>query len=116
MIQATAPELAVYNVLVKLIGIENFTFQSAFLGGRQSPGGVIGDFYIPSLALIISILGIYWHYQKPERMAQDEAQNLALSAQGIKTIYIDEEDAMRNAVYYVQEALEFNDHSKLTRG
>ena len=107
---ATKPEIAVHEALTKL-GID-FEFQYPFLGGRTSKGGLISDFYIPSLKLIISVVSRYWHWGNPERRITDRMQNEIMASQGYTTIYIDEEAANRNALYYVREALKFRDHSK----
>jgi len=105
------PEVKVYNALVKL-GI-SFDFQSAQLGGRQELGGMVLDFYIPDLYLGINVQSEYYHYGNPERIAIDKTQKAILETMGIKVIYIDEEDALRNAVYYVKEALAGRDHSRM---
>ena len=110
---ASTPEKAVYGALKK-IGID-FIFQSSQLGGRNTRGGAIVDFLIPSLSLAINIQSFFWHYGNPDRIAQDRMQQLALEGQGITVIYIDEEDALRNVTYYVEEALQFRDHSRMTR-
>ena len=112
--ELTSPELAVYKVLVKLVGEGNFQYQTPFMGGRMLPGGVIADFYIPYLSLIISVIGVYWHRTR-ERRGQDEMQRMALLSRGITTIYIDEEDANKNAYFYVSEALKLISHSSVIR-
>ncbi len=104
----TRPELAVYNALTKL-GIE-FEFQSKMLGGREVKGGLIADFYLPSHSLVISVVGLYWHLQSDTK-ARDILQRIALESEGIRTIYIDEDDANKNATWYVQEAMRGVDHS-----
>jgi len=100
MQQASQPEMAVYHALVKLIGEESFTFQ-------------LSDFHIPRLSLVISVIGIY--YGNPDTLAIDTSQRLALEGQGIRTIYIDEDAALRNANYYTAEALEYRSHNLLAR-
>lgn len=109
---ASTPELAVLGVLKKLE--VDFIFQSNQLGGRNVRGGAVVDFLIPSLSLVINIQSFFWHYGNPDRIAQDRMQQLALEGQGITVIYIDEEDVLRNARYYVEEALQFRDHSRMT--
>ncbi len=109
----STPELAVYGALKKL-GVD-FVFQSSQLGGRNVRGGAIVDFLIPSLSLAINVQSFYWHYGNPDRIAQDRMQQLALEGQGITVIYIDEEDILRNVDYFVREALQFRDHSRMTR-
>ncbi|MFA5937266.1 MAG: hypothetical protein WC822_05335 [Candidatus Paceibacterota bacterium] len=106
---ATKPEQAIYSALLKL-GIV-FEFQSKMMGGRTVRGGVVADFYIPEYALVIACQGEYWH-SSPDRMAQDAMQRVSLESSGIKVIYIDALDALRNPTYYCQEALRGISHSK----
>ncbi len=105
---ATIPEMKVASILDKK-GI-NYEFQRSFMGGRESAGGSISDFYLPYLSLIISVLGIYWHIS-PTNRARDSLQRESLSGFGITTIYITDEQISRNATFYVEEALELRDHS-----
>ena len=110
---ASDAERAVYGALTRS-GV-GFIFQSSQLGGRAHRGGAILDFYIPSLMLGINVQS-YWHYNFPERLAQDRLQQAALEGRGIRMIYIDRVDVLRDADYYVAEALQFRDHSLMTRG
>ena len=110
-LEGTAPEMAVYGALKKLK--IPFIFQSSQLGGRQTSGGAVLDFRISYLNLGINVQSFYWHYSNPERVAQDKLLRIALEGQGIIVIYIDEEDALRDADYYVEEALKYNDHSMM---
>ncbi len=110
--QATKPELAVMNALIKLK--IDFEFQSSFFGGRLQRGGAVADFVIPSLSLVINVQSSYWHYGNPERMAEDRMQQVAYETQGYRVIYIDEEDALKNATYFVSEALRGIDHSRMS--
>ena len=112
IIGMTAPEKAVYGAL-KQLQIP-FEFQSSFFGGRIQRGGVIADFYIRTLSLIISVLGTYWHYDRG-RLGKDLVQRTALEGEGVRVIFIDEEAAISNATYYVQQALMGLDHSRLSR-
>lgn len=106
----TIPEYYVYRVLIrKKI---DFDYQSSQLGGRAERGGAVIDFMIISLGIAISVSSSYWHYGRPEVRVSDRAQREALEAQGITVIFIDEEDILRNAWFYVSEALERRDHSK----
>ena len=107
---ATKPERVIYSVLTKM-GIQ-FTFQSKFFGGRTVRGGIIADFYLPTYSLVISVLGEYYHYEK-NRLAIDILQRTALEGDGIHVIFIDEEDALKNPKYYIEEAIRGFDHSKL---
>jgi len=107
----TLPEFLVFRELTRL-RIE-FEFQSSQLGGRQEKGGAILDFYIPSMNLGINIMSHYWHYGRPEGIVNDKLQREMLLASGIDIVYVDEEDLLRNAKYYVTEALAGNDYSRM---
>jgi hypothetical protein len=109
----TLPEYLVYQALIKLGYDGRFEFQSSQYGGRVFKGGVVLDFYIPEESLAINIQGEYWHYAFPSRIAQDKIQRATLAVRGITLIWIDESDCLRNAVYFVREALRFVDHSKM---
>ncbi len=114
----TTPELAVYGALVRL-GFkpgEDFEFQSAQFGGREIKGGLVADFRLYLPRIIINVQSQYWHYGNSGRMAQDRLQQLALESAGWHVVYIDEEDALRDVMYYVREALAGRDHSRMTRG
>lgn len=109
----TIPEYLVYHALVrKKI---DFEYQSSKMGGRLERGGSVLDFWIPSYNLAINIASVYWHYGRPEARISDQLQREALEAQGIRIVYIDEEDVLRNASYYVDEALQGIDHSRMRR-
>ena len=109
----STPEWAIYWALTILkVG---FTYQSPQMGGRLAKGGAILDFEIPSLNLAINVTSKYWHYRTtPGRMA-DELQRATLEGRGIRVIFIDEMDALRNPIFYTREALKFRDHSVFGR-
>ena len=88
----------------------SFVFQKSFLGGRTTTGGLVADFYLPGYSMVISVLGTYWH-STPEVRAKDIVQKLALASDGIATIFILEVDIMRNASYYIIEALRGISHA-----
>jgi multisubunit Na+/H+ antiporter MnhB subunit len=108
MTTRTLPELAVRYELTRL-GIY-YEEQVPFFGGREAAGGAVTDFYIPAYALVLSVIGIYWH-ESPARRAQDLLQRIALFSVGIFTVYITDEQINRNVRYYVEEALQYRDHS-----
>ena len=117
----TAPELVVYNSLVRL-GYKldvDFTFQSVQFGGRIERGGQVVDFFFsnpPDLA--ISVLGEYFHYiLRGGSRAHDLAARAQLAGEGVTLIFIDEADLMGSqAEWFVREALQYRDHSRLGRG
>ena len=109
---ANKPEFIVAQTLESM-GI-SYIFQQPFLGGNLEKGGLISDFYLPEYALIISILGEYYHYEM-NRIVQDKIQATAVHSMGINTIFIDEEQVLTDPRFYIEEALKGIDHSKLAR-
>ncbi len=109
----TRPEYAIYQALVRLK--VDFEYQSSKLGGRLDRGGAVLDFYIGSLNIGISVMSEFWHYGRPEAIANDRMQRLALEAMGLQMIYIDEADALRSPFFYTKEALAGRDHSRMSR-
>ena len=105
---ATLPEFLVGKELDRL-GI-SYQFQRPFLGGRTQSGGLIADFYIASLSILISVLGTYWH-SSPSVRAKDILQRIAILSQGIQTIFIREEDVLKRPRHFVGQALLGNDLS-----
>jgi hypothetical protein len=88
------------------------------MGGRLQKGGVVIDFLFsdpPDLA--INVQGIYFHYgMGPEVRGRDIMAREQLASQGLRLIFIDEDDLMEDARYYVSQALEYRDHSRLSKG
>lgn len=116
-IVATKPEWCVYWALQRLgktPGVD-FSFQSSQQGGRLDLGGAVLDFMLYNPPFIgINVQGIYWHYQfGGERRAHDRMVRLMIESYGYHLIYIDEDDAIRNPIYYTQEALAGRDHSRM---
>ncbi len=112
----TAPEFAVFQALNRLGFRDRFEFQSSKFGGRATRGGLVLDFWIPSLGVALPISGEYWHYERAGQVARDLIQRQQLESSGITAVFIDEDDAMQNADFFVSDALRGIDHSKLTRG
>jgi len=110
----TFPEYLVWRELTRM-KIE-FEYQASELGGRQERGGAILDFFIPSLGLGINVNSTYWHYGRPNARQLDRLQREQLEASGIRMVYVDEEDLLRNAHYYVSEALAGHDYSLASQG
>ena len=118
--QATTPERLVLVELERLGLIEgvDFTFQTSRLGGRPDKGGLVIDFLFsnpPNLA--ISVQGRYWHYEQGgQAQGRDLIMREIMEGQGVTVIFIDEDDLNDDAAFYVREALQFVDHSRVTRG
>ncbi len=113
------PEWLVFTTLLELgkkPGID-FVFQSAYQGGRLSKGGLVLDFlfYNPP-GLVVNVQGEYYHYlQGTGTIVRDVLTREQLAGEGITLIFIDAEDVIRDRKFYVREALQFKDHSKLSR-
>lgn len=67
---------------------------------------------IDGTQIAIEVQGLHWHYELGfEKIAQDRVRRTELIAAGWVVIQIDEDDALRDPVYYVREALNGRDHS-----
>jgi len=96
----------------------DFTYQSPLLGGRMTKGGGVLDFEFtnpPDLA--VNIQGVYYHYEfGVDQKARDVMTRVQMAGQGITLIFIDEDDLLEDPAYYVREALNYRDHSRMARG
>ena len=116
----TEPERLCYNALIQLGKIPgtDFSFQTSLMGGRLERGGLIVDFTFtnpPDLA--ISVLGVYFHYRLGGGTeSRDLMTRELLAGQGIVLVFIDENDLIDDARYYVEQALQYSDHSALATG
>jgi adenosylcobinamide amidohydrolase len=104
------PEYYVNWALVKLN--QEFYYQYSMWGGTTERGGAILDFYLPEIAIVINVQGTYWH-SSAETEVKDALQKLRLESEGLILIYIDEEDARSNPVYYVKEAMQGISHARI---
>jgi hypothetical protein len=88
------------------------------MGGRLDKGGIVLDFVFsnpPDLA--VNIQGVYYHYEfGVEVKARDLMARAMMAGQGISLIFVDDDDLIRDAVYYCREALNYQDHSQLGGG
>ena len=117
----SVPEFMVFTSLVntfkKVPGLD-FSYQSERMGGRLDKGGLIIDFIFndpPDLA--INVQGEYYHYGKGKFVMQNDIMiRQILAGQGLDLIFIDENDILKDVDYYVREALNKKDHSKLGGG
>jgi len=118
--EGSLPEYLAFTALLKLgkdPGVD-FTYQTPLMGGRMTKGGAVIDFEFtnpPDLA--INIQGVYYHYEfGVEQKARDIITRAQLAGQGITLVFIDEDDIMQDPEYYVKEALNYRDHSRMVRG
>jgi len=118
--EGSMPEYVAYQTFVRL-GKEpgqDFTYQSPLLGGRLDKGGFVLDFLFtnpPDLA--VNVQGVYYHYEfGVEVKARDIMARAGLAGQNITLIFIDDEDLLKDPMYYCRQALNYRDHSRLGGG
>ena len=118
--EGSLPEYVAYQTFIEL-GLEpgkDFTYQSPLMGGRLDKGGLIIDFMFsepPDLA--VNVQGVYYHYEfGVESKARDMMARASLAGQNITLIFIDDDDLMKDRMYYCREALNYQDHSRLGGG
>jgi very-short-patch-repair endonuclease len=112
--RGTLPEWAIYwaHLQLKLKENEDFTYQFQF---SLAPNGV--DFFELDLQIAIEIQGLYWHYGLGAAKQDSDLERKArIEAFGIQVVGIDEDDALRDPLYYLKEARVGHDHSRGTMG
>ena len=123
--QGTLSEWLVFRELTdtyKQKAGDDFTFQTRLsttggLPGRLEIGGLIADFLFEARFLIITPLSEYSHYRIGPGAILDEAANrLALTGMGYTVIYIDSDPLLKDPSFYVGEALQQRDYSRLAQG
>jgi len=118
--EGSVPEYIAYQTFVRLGKQpgQDFTYQSPLMGGRLDKGGFVIDFLFsdpPDLA--VNIQGVYYHYEfGVEVRARDVMARAGLAGQNLTLIFIDDEDLLKDPMYYCREALNYRDHSRLGGG
>tara|TARA_R100000306_G_C4350119_1_gene129683 strand:+ start:540 stop:935 length:396 start_codon:yes stop_codon:yes gene_type:complete len=111
------PEWMFYASLVELGYQPNqdFTYQSALMGGRLDKGGLVIDFLFnnpPNLA--VNVQGVYYHYELGASIqSRDILARQALAGQGITLVFVDEDDLLEDPLGVTKEALNYRDSSRL---
>jgi hypothetical protein len=118
--EGSIPEYVAYTTFIEL-GLDpgrDFSYQSPLLGGRLDKGGFVIDFIFsepPDLA--VNVQGVYYHYEfGVEARARDIMARASLAGQNISLVFIDDDDLLRDRMYYCREALRYQDHSRLGGG
>lgn len=112
-------ESIAFNELIAIGLVEgiDFTFQTSLRGGRVEKGGLVIDFLFTNPPfLAINVNGIYFHYSNQfvqEASARDIIAREVLASEGIKLIFIDGDNLKDNPRFYVEQALQGIDHSRL---
>ncbi len=92
----------------------DFSFQSGFFGGRSTFGGIIVDFImIDGSRIGMDIQGEHWHYGQSEMIAEAILRRARMESYGWTLVFVDGDDIRSNPVYYVREALNGVDHSRV---
>ena len=118
--EGSVPEYVAYQAFVRLGKQpgQDFTYQSPLMGGRLDKGGFVLDFLFtdpPDLA--VNVQGVYYHYEfGVEAQARDVMARASLAGQNITLVFIDDEDLLKDPMYYCREALNYRDHSRLGGG
>jgi hypothetical protein len=112
----TKPEWSVFWGLQKngLVEGIDFTYLARLPGVGAGYYSQV-DFLMPYYFIGIEVQGKYWHYgQGTQKIMSDQMRVALFAGQGIEIIFIDEEDANSDPIYYVKEALRGIDHSHVT--
>ena len=115
----SGPEYLCWQALLKL-GLKpniDFEYQSQLAGGRLNKGGRVIDFLIfnpPDIA--INVQGVFYHYEKGAAVTQSDILTREfLATEGIKLIFVDEDDLIDDARAIVADALAGIDRSRSGR-
>ncbi len=113
------PEWAIFwaHLTKKWRQDEEFRYQSAFMGGRVQLGGAVVDFVEYTAPIAINVQGTYYHLERGSQIIQkDLTLRSLLAVYGVQLILVDEPDALRNPLHFLNEALAGRDHSVSVRG
>lgn len=82
---------------------------------EEAPKGV--DFFERDLNMAIEIQGLYWHYGLgAQKQLSDLERKIRIEALGVTVIFIDEDDAIADPVFFLREARSGIDHSRAGTG
>lgn len=112
------PEWAIYWAHTVLGLKEHVDFE--YLGKvpyASGSGWTQIDFMELDLNIGIEVQGTFWHYQfSVNQEAMDRDRRIRLESMGLTVIFIDENDALTDPVYYTHEARLGRDHSLVGMG
>jgi hypothetical protein len=114
------PEWAVYwaHGAIGLREGQDFEYLSYAGGFINANGPAQFDFYEFDVQVAIEIQGIYWHYEfgGKDKTSQDAERRIRAESVGITLVYIDEDDALADPIYFLRQARAGVDRSRVTRG
>ena len=113
----SVPEYICFVTLIKLGKSPDidFTSQNQMAGGRLQKGGRVIDFlFLNPPDLAINVQGQFYHYEKGAALRQSDVLTREfLATEGIKLIFIDEDDLTTSPESVVRDALRYIDRSRL---
>jgi very-short-patch-repair endonuclease len=111
--KATEPEWAIYWAHGQLGLFEGLDFAYQELNFAHSTLSASIDFMEFDPPLAIEIQGLFSHYKLGvAKLVADMDRRMLLESLGFPVIFIDEDDAEKDPVFYLNEALKGIDHSK----
>jgi hypothetical protein len=117
--RGTRPEWAIFwaHLFLRLKEGEDFEYIPRLGNVQGNVKGVQVDFMEYDLNIAIDIQGIFWHYTiSAIKQFNDIQTREHVEGIGITYIAIDEDDALRDPIYYLREARKSIDHSRAARG
>lgn len=109
----TLPEWAIYWAHGVLGRQEFQDFQYLF----TFDGSHYYDFFEFEERIAIEVQGLYWHYEFEHKAAiNDQLLKVRTEAMNVALIFIDEDHALADPVFYLREALSQRDHSRAAKG
>jgi hypothetical protein len=110
----TLPEWAIFWAHAA-IGLELDQDFAYLYKMEEAPNGV--DFFEFDLQMAIEIQGLYWHYGLgAAKQLSDLERKIRIESLGITVIFIDEDHALQDPVYFLREARNGIDHSRAGKG
>lgn len=109
----TLPEWAIYwaHLALGRKPFQDFQYQYSF------DGATIFDFFEFAERIAIEVQGLYWHYEfQGHNLANDILRKIRVESVGMTLIFIDEDMALADPIFYLREALAERDHSRAARG
>ncbi len=113
------PEHILYDTLA-MLGKQDgrdFTHRSPLLGGRHEYGGARLDFVFtnpPNLAICVNAAHPTYDVASAAT-GRDVIARQQMAGRGLKLIFVDEEDLLRDPEHCVREALAYRDVSRMRR-
>lgn len=109
----TLPEWAIYwaHLALGRVPFQDFQYQFSFDGSTRF------DFFEFAERIAIEVEGLYWHYEfQRNQVVNDQLRKIRAEAVGYRLIFIDEDNALTDPIYYLREALAERDHSRAATG